>query len=364
MLKTKVRRKRLGFKNYLGKTTNVCDLGDDIKKFIVKSVSIALVMFFTVSILPSYAVSHDIEEYDFDAFFEDTNDYVTKKLPTTNNGFLLNTSGVSLKGDRSDMTEPVKYLVKSGDNLSKIAQKFDLKMSTIAWANNISTTDTLPVGKSLVILPVDGVLHKVQKGENISKIVKKYNAKKDLVIAQNKLSDQGIKEGDEIIIPGGRKQISRDYVAVNRSRSISSVSNATPGSYMNIPDAITNSGSFRLVKPARGKITQGYRRGHYAIDIANSSKGDIYAAFGGTVVKAAYGWNGGYGNYIVIDHGNNRQTLYAHNEKLYVSVGDIVSQGQPISYMGNTGRVYGKTGIHLHFEVIVNGVKKNPFNYF
>jgi murein DD-endopeptidase MepM/ murein hydrolase activator NlpD len=72
----------------------------------------------------------------------------------------------------------------------------------------------------------------------------------------------------------------------------------------------------------------------------------------------------GYGNVIVVDHGNGMQTLYAHNTELLVSVGQYVERGQPIATMGNTGRVYGRTGVHLHFEVIVNGVKKNPVVYF
>ena len=79
--------------------------------------------------------------------------------------------------------------------------------------------------------------------------------------------------------------------------------------------------------------------------------------------RADEGWNGGYGNVVVIDHGNGIQTLYAHNKTLYVQKGDIVTRGQPIAFMGNTGLVHGPTGIHLHFEVHVNGFKKNPLIY-
>ena len=82
-----------------------------------------------------------------------------------------------------------------------------------------------------------------------------------------------------------------------------------------------------------------------------------------TRVASEYGWNGGYGNVIEIDHGNGLVTLYAHNKDLYVKVGNNVSRGQHIASMGNTGLVYGKTGIHVHFEVRLNGVKKNPLLY-
>ena len=69
------------------------------------------------------------------------------------------------------------------------------------------------------------------------------------------------------------------------------------------------------------------------------------------------------GTVIEIDHGDGVVTLYGHNEVLYVKKGDTVTRGQEISKMGNTGRVYGATGIHVHFEVRVNGVKKNPLLY-
>ena len=123
---------------------------------------------------------------------------------------------------------------------------------------------------------------------------------------------------------------------------------------------------FLLIWPTikKARLTQGYRRGHYAVDIAIRSKAPIFAAASGKVIKAAYGWNGGYGNVVIVDHGNGMQTLYGHNEKLYVTVGQYVEQGQTIAWMGRSGRVYGPTGIHLHFEVRINGVKYNPMNFF
>ncbi len=113
-------------------------------------------------------------------------------------------------------------------------------------------------------------------------------------------------------------------------------------------------------KVTEGQITNGYKAGHYALDIADRSKPPIWAARDGVVITAEYGWNGGYGNYIIIDHGDGFQTLYAHNEELYVAEGDTVTKGQVISKMGNTGRVYGATGIHVHYECVSDGVKINP----
>jgi len=110
-----------------------------------------------------------------------------------------------------------------------------------------------------------------------------------------------------------------------------------------------------------GQVTQGYRSGHYALDIANVNKPAIWAAADGIVEVAERGWNSGYGNYVIIDHQNGYKTLYAHNENLYVSTGDKVSKGQIISQMGNSGRVYGTTGIHLHYECHLKGSRINPY---
>ena len=112
---------------------------------------------------------------------------------------------------------------------------------------------------------------------------------------------------------------------------------------------------------ASGNITCGLGGypGHTGVDIASSMGTDIYAAASGTVVLVRNSTQG-YGRHIIIDHGNNYQTLYAHNSELYVSEGDIVGQGQIIAAMGRSGYV---TGVHLHFEVRHNGQYQNPEHY-
>jgi len=97
---------------------------------------------------------------------------------------------------------------------------------------------------------------------------------------------------------------------------------------------------------------------HTGIDIAAAAGTDIVAANAGTVITA--GWNNSYGYYIMIDHGGGIVTLYAHSSKLLVSKDDVVARGQVIAKVGSTGM---STGPHLHFEVRVNGVYKNPLNY-
>ena len=103
-------------------------------------------------------------------------------------------------------------------------------------------------------------------------------------------------------------------------------------------------------------ITGEYKN-HGGTDIAASYGSAIYAADSGRVVSSSDGWNGGWGNYVMIDHGNGMQTLYAHMSSRAVSVGQTVSRGQTIGYVGSTGM---STGPHLHFEMYVNGSRIDP----
>jgi murein DD-endopeptidase MepM/ murein hydrolase activator NlpD len=111
-----------------------------------------------------------------------------------------------------------------------------------------------------------------------------------------------------------------------------------------------------------GIVTSGYGwrwgRLHAGIDIAVGSGTPVVAAAGGTVVIA--GWLGGYGNLVVVDHGNGTATAYGHNSAVTVGTGQFVAQGQLIAYSGSTGH---STGPHVHFEVRIGGVPVDPMGY-
>lgn len=253
-------------------------------------------------------------------------------------------------------TKIVEYVVKPGDVIGRIATEFGVSVETILWANNLSIRSYIRPGDTLQILPVSGLLHKVKRGDTISKIARTYDAEQDQIIKYNKLQAGGsdIVVGEKLVIPDGKKP----YVApVRRSSSVSqsfrSVS-APP------PSVRAPAGSGYLWPTNVRRITQYYGWRHTGLDIAGPKGSPLYASRSGRVIKSKCGWNGGYGCYIILDHGGGVHTLYAHNSQLYVSVGEQVVQGQTIALMGSTGR---STGPHIHFEVRVNGRRQNPLRY-
>ena len=147
-----------------------------------------------------------------------------------------------------------------------------------------------------------------------------------------------------------------DYYAAQKKNQSSGGGSSAPASYVG--------GQFTWPVPGYTHISCNYSGGHKAIDVNRTngrsiSGAPIVAANGGTVVKAE--WHYSYGNYVMIDHGGGYSTLYAHASSLAVKAGQKVIRGQTIAYVGSTGN---STGPHLHFEIRVNGARKNPFNWF
>ncbi len=228
------------------------------------------------------------------------------------------------------------YVVREGDALSQIAEMYGVTTNTILWANDLSSASAIQPGDTLVILPIVGVRHTVLKGETLSSILKKYDADLEEVLDYNNLaSADAIAVGDELMIPGGQL-----HTSSNKLASAPTPTKTSGGS--------TASGA-GFSHPLPGSIrTQGIH-GYNGVDLAASAGTPVLSAGTGTVIVAkASGWNGGYGNYVVIKHANGAQTLYAHLSTVYASVGEQVGSGEQIGIIGNTGK---STGIHLHFEV-------------
>lgn len=240
------------------------------------------------------------------------------------------------------------YEVKEGDTLSQIANMFDVSINTIKWANGLEN-GAYP-GQSLVILPISGIKHTVKSGGTIADIAKKYNADAKEIALFNGLSvDSQLAVGDELIVPNV------DLAQTETKKPKTSKAVAKAGSTK--PASSASGSSNWMVKPVSGAVRSQGIHGYNAVDLAAPVGTPIAAAADGTVIIAnsGGGWNGGYGNYVVIKHANGAQTLYAHMNSVAVTVGETVSQGTTIGAVGNTGK---STGAHLHFEV--RGAK-NPF---
>ena len=119
-----------------------------------------------------------------------------------------------------------------------------------------------------------------------------------------------------------------------------------------------------LISPVSGIVTSRFGarwgRSHKGTDIGAPQGTPIYAAASGTVIYSEYGYGGGYGNHVIISHGNGITTLYGHCTDLYVDEGEYVSQGELIATVGSTGE---STGNHLHLEIRVDGIAQDPQNY-
>lgn len=236
------------------------------------------------------------------------------------------------------------YVVREGDTLSAIAEMFGVSPNTILWANNLKSAKNLQIGQTLVILPVTGVKYMVKKGDTLSSIAKRFDGDAGEIASFNGIAGP-LAVGDEIIIPDGE-------IAAPPPSSSSRPAVVRSGG----PSGTLEQIGYYLRPIVGGKKSQGLH-GYNGVDIAAPRGTPILAsASGDVIVSREGGWNGGYGNYIVIQHDNGSQTLYSHNSSNVVYVGQSVVQGQVIGYVGASGKA---TGSHVHFE-IRNGIR-NPF---
>jgi murein DD-endopeptidase MepM/ murein hydrolase activator NlpD len=268
-------------------------------------------------------------------------------------------------------TEVITYTVKAGDNLFDIAESYGLKPETMFFGNYDTLKDDphiIQPGLVLNILPEDGAYYKWNEGDDLNGVAASYNVTATVILEYpgNNLDltataadNWGILPGTWLIIPGGTRPI-KDWgpPAISRSNP-ASASYLGPGHCGEIYQGPIGTGGFTW--PTTEHFLSGYHYSsiHRGVDIGGSMGNAIYAADSGVVVYA--GWsNWGYGNLIVIDHGNGWQTAYAHLDTFNVGCGQGVGIGMYIGGMGSTGN---SSGPHLHFEMIYNGTKPNPMDY-
>lgn len=265
------------------------------------------------------------------------------------------------------------YIVLPGDNLFVIADRFNLKPETILWGNYDVLRDNpqfLRPDQELIILPVDGTYYQWAPGDSLDEIAGFFNVTVDAITGfpGNRFDEvgedgriAGLNVGDWVIVPGGTREL-RDWgpPAISRSNPASAAYYGS-GSCGAIYEGAIGTGTF--IWPTVTRTLSGYdwKPGfHHGIDIGGPEGNPVYATDSGVVVYA--GWSEyGFGNLVVLDHGNGWQSAYAHLHVVGVNCGQSVALGTVIGTVGNTGN---STGPHLHFELRSEIFGKvNPWDY-
>lgn len=240
-------------------------------------------------------------------------------------------------------TQPVTYQtykVRSGDTISGIAKKFGLtNISTLISVNDIGNVRQLGAGQKLRIPSIDGIVYTVKKGDSINSIITKYKISQNALLDVNELTTETLTAGQQLFLPGA----SMDAAALKNAM----------GELFRLPIAA----KFRWSSPygPRPYPLTGTPSFHTGTDMACPTGTPILAAMSGRVSYT--GLSRVYGNYVIIEHGNGYQTLYAHMSKIIATKGQWVSQGTRIGLVGSTGQ---STGPHLHFTVYKNGKTIDP----
>ncbi len=271
-----------------------------------------------------------------DIIFMD-NDYIL----ASSTPYHIETKVVGAMGLSKDRESIFSYKVEEEDNLESVAEKFGISVDTIKWANNLKG-NKIKKGDELLILPTTGVMYYVERGDTIGGIAEMHKTKADDIISFNNIDEKKIIPGDRLIIPGGKPPPPPKIIPITPKAS------RTP--------SITSTGAFINPVPG-GVITQGVHP-YNAVDIYNPCGYPVVASASGIVTETGRGtWPAG--NFVKIDHGTV-VILYSHLDKIMTSPGNRVSQGQQIGTVGNSGYTIGRTGCHLHFDVL-SLRHRNPF---
>jgi len=256
--------------------------------------------------------------------------------------------------------EIITYTIQTGDTLFGIAEKFGLQPETLLWSNRHILGDNpenIFPGVEILIPPIDGAIYQWNSGDGLNTVSNFYKVTPDVILDwpgnkldRNTIGDlslPNIPAGTFVFVPGGRGEFTDWLPKYTRDKpATSSISGSACGV---ITSGYIGYGTF--VWPTTERYLSGFdynpSTNHRGIDIAGRLGNPIYAVDAGVIVYSNWNENG-YGNLIVVDHGNGWQSVYAHLSDFARYCGDNVEQGETIGYMGSTGN---STGPHLHFEL-------------
>lgn len=237
--------------------------------------------------------------------------------------------------DTNNSTE--KYKVRKGDTLSAIADCYGIPLNELVSLNKLGDADLIKEGQVLRV-PSASVIHTVAQGETLSGIAEKYG------LPVKTIADaSGLKNSDYLVV--NQRLVIPSAAAVLKGRQVKGASRGLPVGEMEWPVLGWISSPFG--------IRDG--RPHKGVDIAADSGAPIKSVMPGRVVFA--GPRGTYGLAVIVDHGDDISTLYAHASKILVSEGQWVKKGQVIGHVGNTGQ---SNGPHLHLELLIDGMHFDP----
>jgi murein DD-endopeptidase MepM/ murein hydrolase activator NlpD len=232
------------------------------------------------------------------------------------------------------------YQTQPGDTLSKIASRFRLNIDTVVSWNNIRDGRGIPSGSTLNIPNADGLKYVVRRGDTLQGIARSWGVDLNGVADWNRLASSVISVGQELFLPGARMN------ANELSRILGNL----------------------FMYPVLGRISSyfgersdpftGVPNYHNGVDIVNQPGTPILAAMAGTVAEVGFNYN--YGNYVILKHAGQYQTLYGHLTRSTVGRGQKVSQGDKIGELGTTGY---STGPHLHFSIFHDGQPVDPLRF-
>ncbi len=259
------------------------------------------------------------------------------------------------------------YEVVSGDTLSEISLKVNIPLEDLIAMNETLENENsmIRVGDELIITVPEPELSMEYQEENYVEEV--YDA--DVIYVdedswytnQTQVLQQPSSGFRKVIAVTSYldskvvdREIIKEEIVMEAVPKIVKRGTRIPPTYIKpISGGRLSSGYGKRSRPTKGASTF-----HKGVDWAVPTGTAVYASCGGTVAKA--GWGSGYGYVVYINHEDGRQTRYGHLSKVLVKAGQTVKQGEKIALSGNTGV---STGSHLHFEILINGVQKNPLNY-